>query len=412
VSRVVNYYLFFLKKQVFYCYAVIMKKVLILVLCFVCGVANAFTTTARSAFVIDPASNAEIVDKNSDVLMPPSSMLKLMTLAVVFDEVAAGNLKMEQRVVVPSQADYQRPEWYDASKICLTTGQKILVSDAVRGLIVLSGGDAGIVLADAVAGSESAMTGKMTKLARKIGMEKSTFGNVSGLPNPNNLMTSRELAILARYLIEKHSDLYPMFSEKRFIFDEYQTEWCAQWGRNHTYNYNRLLFIMNGADGLKTGHTADGGYGMVASAQVGGRRLIGVINGFRGKNHDALANEMKRLLNYGFTETKNKILYKSSDKILDVPVWYGKKDFVSAGVARDFVITLGKKDDANDIKMVARYNTPAAAPIRVGDKLGEIIATRDGVEMARAPLVATESVKKVQFIRRIIKNLGVIFGGR
>lgn len=389
-----------------------MKKILFIIFCFLPFAVNAFSTNARSAYLIDLQSGAEIVSKEADTLMPPSSMLKLMTLAVAFDEIHDGNLEMDERITVPKDADYKNPVWSDASKICLSAGQKISVRDAVLGLIVMSGGDAGVTLATKIAGSEDAMVQKMTDKARKIGMEKSSFGNVSGLPNPNNLMTSRELAILAQYLIEHHPDLYPLFATKQFEFKEYQSEWCAKWGQSKTLNYNKLLFIMPAADGLKTGHTDDGGYGMVASAKIGGRRLIGVINGFKAKGHQALAIEMKRLLNYGFNETTNKVFYKPGDKITEIPVWYGREKTAIATVKKPLAVTLPRGTDTNGLRVLVRYEEPLPAPVHQGEKIGEIIAEQNGQVVARAPLVAKERVGKIQFIARIIKNISVIFNGR
>ena len=387
------------------------KKIFVLLLALITTSAHAdFSTRAKSAFLIDYDSGAEIVARDADTLMPPSSMIKLMTLAVLFDEIRAGNLTMDDRLPVSENADYNNPLWYPASKICLVAGQTISVRDAILGLIVLSGGDASVVVAEKLAGSESAFTELMQKKAREIGMRQSTFGNASGLPNPNNLMTSRELAILAKHIISDYPDLYPLFSTKRFKFSEYQSDWCREWGRTHTMNYNKLLFTMSGADGLKTGHTEDGGYGMVASAKIGGRRLIGVINGFNGKNHDALAAEMKKLLEYGYANTINHTFYNPGDSIVDIPVWYGRQDSVSATVAKPFVVTVPKSDGMTGLRVVARYNNPASAPVMAGDQIGEIIATRNGTEIARAPLIAQNTVKKTQFFGRVIKNIRVIFG--
>ena len=387
------------------------KKLFILLLSLITSAAHAeFSTRAKSAFLIDYESGAEIVTKNADTLMPPSSMIKLMTLTVLFDEIKAGNIKMDDRLYVSENADYNYPLWYPASKICLVQGQTISVKDAILGLIVLSGGDASVVVAEKLAGSETAFTDLMQKKAKDLGMNQSTFGNASGLPNPNNLMTSRELAILAKYIITEHPDIYPLFSTKRFEFDEYQTDWCKEWGRTHTMNYNKLLFNMPGADGLKTGHTEDGGYGMVASAKIGGRRLIGVINGFRGNSHDALAEEMKKLLNYGYANTTNKNFYRPGDDITQVPVWYGKESSVIATVEYPFTITLPKSDGLNGVRVLARYNDPVPAPIKQGDKIGEIIAEKNGEIIARAPLIAKNNVRKTQFLGRIIKNISVMLG--
>lgn len=388
------------------------KKFIALFLMFVCGMANAaeFKTKAKSAFLIDYDSGAEIVAKNADTLMPPSSMIKLMTLAVLFDELKAGNITMDTRFPVGENADYNRPEWYPASKICLVAGQTISVRDLVLGLIVLSGGDASVVVAEQLAGTEMAFTAKMTEKARSIGMEQSTFGNASGLPDPNNLMTSRELAILAEHLISDYPDIYPMFATKRFEFKEHKTDWCREWGRTHTLNYNKLLFNMRGADGLKTGHTNDGGYGMVASAKVGGRRLIGVINGFHGKGHEALANEMKKLLEFGFANTVSKVFYQPGDVVTEIPVWYGRRATVTATVAKPFAITVDKEVGIKNVRVLARFNEPIAAPIYAGDEVGQLIAEQNGRIVATAPLVAKDKVSKTQFLGRVIKNIKVMFG--
>lgn len=390
------------------------KKIIALFFILITGMANAadFKTKAKSAFLIDYDSGVEIVAKNADTLMPPSSMIKLMTLAVLFDELAAGNITMDTRFPVGENADYNRPEWYPASKICLVAGQTISVRDLILGLIVLSGGDASVVVAEKLAGSESAFTAMMEKKARSIGMTQSTFGNASGLPNPNNLMTSRELAILAQHLISDYPDIYPMFATKRFEFKEHQTDWCREWGRTHTVNYNKLLFIMPGADGLKTGHTADGGYGMVASAKVGGRRLVGVINGFNGKGHDALASEMKKLLNHGFTTTMNKVFFQPGDKVAEIPVWYGRAPMVVATVAKPFAITVDKADGLRGVRVLARYDEPVAAPVRSGDVIGELIAEQNGTVLARAPLVAKDKVSKTQFLGRVIRNIKFMIWGK
>lgn len=396
-----------------------MNKLFALLLLFISSIASAadvkvpeFTTRAKSAFLIDYDSGTEIVAKNADKLMPPSSMIKLMTLAVLFDEIKSGNLTLDSKLPVSENADYKNPLWYPASKICLVAGQEITVRDAILGLIVLSGGDASVVVAEKLAGSENAFTAKMTNKARAIGMEQSTFGNASGLPDVNNLMTSRELATLAIHLIGDYPDLYPMFATKRFEFGDYKDNWCRDWGRTHTVNYNKLLFTMAGADGLKTGHTADGGYGMVASARVGGRRLVGVINGFNARGHDALAAEMKKLLNFGYTTTMNKVYYRPGDTVTEIPVWYGRKATVNATVEKPFAVTLPKSVSISSVRVLARFNNPVAAPIMPGDNLGEIIAEREGKVIARAPLISAERVGRIQFLNRILKNLSVIIGGR
>lgn len=390
------------------------KNIFTLFLMMLISGANAtdFKTPAKSAFLIDYDSGVEIFSKEADTLMPPSSMIKLMTLAVLFDELKAGNITMDTRFTVGENADYNKPEWYPASKICLVAGQTITVRDLILGLIVLSGGDASMVVAETLAGNEDAFTQMMEKKARSIGMKESTFGNASGLPNPSNLMTSRELAILGQHLISDYPDIYPLFATKRFEFKEHKSDWCRDWGRTHTVNYNKLLFNMRGADGMKTGHTDQGGYGMVASAKNGGRRLIGVINGLNAKNHDALATEMKKLLEYGFSSTTNKTFFKPGDSVATIPVWYGRSKNVIATPEKPFIITVPSSEGTRDVRILARYNEPVIAPVRAGDIVGEIIAQKNGTVIGRANLVAKDTVKKKQLFGRVIENLRVIFGLR
>ena len=400
----------------YYCYDTneMMKKFLILFLMFLTGVANAagFSTNARSAFLIDYDSGDEIFAKNADVLMPPSSMLKLMTLTVLFDAIKSGELKMDDTITVSENADYKNPLWYPASKMCLVTNQTITVKDAILGIIVLSAGDASVAVAEKLGGDEIKFTEMMQRKANEIGMEKSSFGNASGLPNANNLMTSREIAMLAQYIISQYPDIYPMFATKRFEFDGAQTNWCRDWTRTHTVNYNRILFSMPGADGLKTGHTDDGGYGVVASAKIGGRRLIGVINGFKAANHDALADEIKKLLNYGYKNTQTKIFYKPGDVLAQVPVWYGKFGLVDATVDTPVAITLPKDFPIKNIRVLARFNEPVTAPVIVGQQIGTVVIEKDGEIVKRIPLVAKNNIKKIYFLKRLIKNISVIIRGK
>ena len=390
------------------------KKFLILLTCLNIGIANAaeFSTKAKSAYLVDYDSGDEIVSKNANELMPPSSMLKLMTLTVLFDQIKSGNLKMDDVLTVSENADYKNPLWYPASKMCLVTGQKITVRDAILGIIVLSAGDASVTVAEHLAGNENKFSELMHKKALEIGMEKSTFGNASGLPNENNLMTSKELAMLAKYIIDEYPDIYPMFATKRFEFNDTKTDWCRDWTKTHTMNYNRLLFSMPGADGLKTGHTDDGGYGVVASAKIGGRRLIGVINGFRGKGHDALAEEMKKLLNHGYKNTQTKTFFRAGDVLLKVPVWYGRYPTVDATTKENIAITLPKDYSLKNIRVLARYDEPVAAPVKVGQQIGEIVIEKNGDIVKRIPMIAKERVRKIQLFGRVLKNISVMIWGK
>ncbi len=389
------------------------QKIIAFLLIFCAAPAFAeYKTKAKSAFLIDYDSGAEIVSVAADELMPPSSMLKLMTLAVLFDEIKSGRVSLNDRFPVGKNADYQNPLWYPASKICLSADQDISVRDLILGLIVLSGGDASVVVAEKLGETEEKFTDLMTAKARSIGMPQSTFGNASGLPNDKNLMTSRELATLAYHIIADYPDLYPMFATKRFEFGEYKTDWCRDWGKTHTVNYNKLLFIMSGADGLKTGHTDKGGYGMVASAISNGRRLIGVINGFHGKGHDALAAEMKNLLSHGFSTTTTRVFYRPGDDVVAVPTWYGRESTVMGTVDKTLAITVPKESGLSGVRVLARYTDPMPTPIRAGDVLGEVIAERNGDVIARTNLVAKNNVGRVRFLARAWRNIVTMLMGR
>ena len=317
---------------------------------------------------------------------------------------------MNDLISISENADYNNPLWQSASKICLVKGQKITVKDAIMGIIVLSAGDASVAVAEHISETETNFTEKMQKKAHEIGLQKSSFGNASGLPHDNNLMTSAELGMLAKYIIINYPDIYPMFATKRFEFDNPQTDWCRDWSRTHTTNYNKLLFSMPGADGLKTGHTDNGGYGMVASAKIGGRRLIGVINGFRGKGHDALADEMKKLLNYGYKTTKTKNFYQPGDTVTKIPVWYGVKKFVDATVDESVAITLPKDHSLQDVRVLARFDEPVSAPVKQGQRIGEVVVEQNGDVVQRVPLVAKNKVRKTLFFGRILRHLYVLLG--
>lgn len=370
---------------------------------------NAFMSRGKSAYLIDYDSGQVLYAKNENLLMPPSSMVKLMTLTLLFDEIKAGNISLDDKFPVSKNADFRNKVWQTASKICLEKGRTVSVKDLILGIIVLSGGDASVVVAEKIAGTEDAYVQKMQEKARSIGMTDSSFANVSGLPHPDSLMTTKELGMLGRYIISNYPDLYPMFTTRRFEYDNHTENWCRQWGRLHTLNYNKLLFIMSGADGMKTGHTDNGGYGMVASVKQNGRRLVGVINGMRAKDHSDLAQEVRKMFVFGFNSTKTKVYYKQGDNIANIPVWYGKESTVSATVKDSFAITLPKDANYNGIRVLARYLEPAIAPISKGDKLGEIIAEKDGKVLARKDLIASDDVPKVKFFGKILENLKIIF---
>jgi D-alanyl-D-alanine carboxypeptidase (penicillin-binding protein 5/6) len=359
---------------------------------------------------MDYDSEAEIWSRDADELLPPSSMIKLMTLAVVFDAIKDGSLKLGDKLSVSENADHKNPIWTQASKVCLVAGQDISVRDAILGVIVVSGGDASVVLAERLAGTEGDFTIMMQRKARALGMDKSSFANVSGLPARDNLMTARELGVLAENMIRDYPDMYPMFATRRFEYNDFKDGWCKTWGDLHRVNYNKLLFMMGGADGMKTGHTDTGGFGMVASAKRGTRRLIGIVNGLRVKNHDALASEMKRMLEWGFANTTTRVFFKEGQVVAKIPVWYGRQKVVEAAPQRPVAATIFNGGSISDVQVIARYNDPVSAPVKKGDRVGDVLVKQGGKVVATIPLVAKKDVNKAQFFGRMFMNIGIILG--
>jgi len=382
--------------------------VLCLALCVPGARANhAFQSPARSFFLTDYQSGQVIASKDQDELMPPSSMIKLMTAELTFGALRSGKLSLGAKITVPKAADFKSlPP--DASKICLSEGQTITVEDALTGLIVVSGADAAITLATAIAGGEPQFIDLMAKRAQEIGMDFTSFGNASGLPDVSNLSTSRELAMLATHIARTYPEYMRFFKVRRFEFVNPVAPQCRDWIKTHTINYNRLLFIMGGAEGMKTGHTFRGGYGIVAAAERKGRRLIGVINGLAAKNHDALAQEGKRLLEYGYDNTYNKEIKAE----VAIPVWYGQKRAVKANTERPFTVTLDNGADMTGLKVVAMAPNRINAPIKKGDLVGLVVARLDGRDIKTENLYAAEDVPRVRFFARIIANIQYFLTGK
>jgi D-alanyl-D-alanine carboxypeptidase (penicillin-binding protein 5/6) len=366
-----------------------------------------FQSAARSFFLMDYQSGQVLAAKDEDELMAPSSMIKLMTAELAFGALRSGRLALGDKLVASRNADYRNPVLGGATKVCLSEGQAITAEDALAALIAVSAGDAAIILAENLAGSETAFAEKMTARAREIGMEYSSFANASGLPDPENLSTSRELAMLGSHILREYPEYAHLFKMRRFEFVNPLSDFCRSWVKSHTISYNKLLFMMGGAEGMKTGHTVRGGYGIVAAASRKGRRLIAVINGMNAKNHDALAAEAKRLLEYGFEATYNKEI--KSD--VQAPLWYGKKAYVKASAKERFVLTFKSDAAEGGLRVTALVPEKIAAPVAAGDVIGKIIATINGAEVKSADLIASESIGRVRFFGRMWRNIKYFLTG-
>jgi D-alanyl-D-alanine carboxypeptidase (penicillin-binding protein 5/6) len=315
---------------------------------------------------------------------------------------------MSTKLTTSKNAAYANPVLQGATKVCLSEGQTITVEDALTAMITTSAGDAAILFAEKLAGSESAFAEMMTRRGREIGMEFSSFGNASGLPDPDNLSTSRELAILTEHIIRSYPEYLYLFKTRRFEFVNPITDFCRNWVRGHTISYNKLLFMMGGAEGMKTGHTTRGGYGVAASANRQGRRIIGVINGLAAKSHDALAAEAKRMLEYAYDNTFNKEIKAE----IKVPVWYGVKNTVLARPKVPFALTFGNGTDLSGLRVVAAVPGKVPAPIAAGDEIGRVSATLSGLVIKSEKLYAAESVPKIRWFGRLARNIKYLLTGR
>ncbi|MEM9060348.1 MAG: D-alanyl-D-alanine carboxypeptidase family protein [Pseudomonadota bacterium] len=339
-------------------------------------------TPARAAFVVDLTSGAVLLEKNPDRPLPPASMSKLMTLLMAFEALEQGRISMTDTFRTSKRASEM-----GGSKMFLREGGLVSVEDLIRGVIVQSGNDAAVAIAEALAGTEEAFAERMTQRGRDLGLEGSTFANSTGWPDPRQLMTVRDLAELARLLIERFPQYYPMFAETDFTWDGVAQK-----------NRNPLLNLGVGADGLKTGHTQEAGYGLVASAIRGKRRIVMVISGLESKGERR--HEAERLINWAFRAFDTRQLYAAGEGIIDAPVWIGSSATVTLAPERDVMVTapFGTLDKA---ELKIRYEGPVPAPINEGQQIGHVEIEVPELPPVKVPLVAKHGVETGGFLTRM-----------
>jgi len=349
---------------------------------------GAFDGDAPTAILIEASSGSVLFEKNADELRAPSSMMKLMTAEVVFHAIKQGEIKLSDEYRVSENAWRRGGAPAGGSTMFAAIHSKISVDDLLHGAIIQSGNDACIVLAEAMAGNERAFAEIMTKRARELGLARSTFANSNGLPDPGNKMTVRELAALARYIIQTYPDFYKLFGEKEFT-----------WNKIRQQNRNPLLNSLEGADGLKTGFTKEGGYGMVGSAVQNGVRLIVAINGL--DDPDDRAAEAKKMLEWGFRNFEARTIFAADQPIGYAKVFGGDSRSVRLA-SRDPVKVMVQKNGSD--KLIARivYSGPVRAPIEAGQQIGAIKVWRGPHIAVETPLYAAQSVGRGSTMRRAI----------
>ena len=351
--------------------------------------AQAFETNATAAWVIDHNTGQILLDHNADLPLPPASMSKIMTLNMTFEALEDGRLSLD--TVLPVSAHAMS---LGGSTMFLNTRDRVSVEDLIRGIIVLSGNDATVVLAEALSpdGSEEGFAALMTERARQLGMMNSTFRNASGWPSPGHVMSMHDLGILAERLITEFPQYYSYFSEREFAFD----------GRapDNRFNRNPLLPLNIGADGLKTGHTEEAGYGLVGSAVQGDRRVTFVISGLQSAQQRA--TESERIVNWAFRQFAERTLVEQGSVVARADVFMGDSPDVGLTVAEDLTMllpalaTLGEGVQADVV-----YDGPLEAPIAQGQQIAELVIALEGFEDRRVPLVAAEAVEQGGIISRI-----------
>ncbi len=350
---------------------------------------------AASGFILmDADSGKVIVESNADEKLPPASLTKLMTSYVLSFELEKGNVNNDDMVTISKNAWAQNPVFAGSSLMWIEVGKQVKLEDLHKGIVISSGNDASVAVAEHLAGSESAFADVMNQHARILGMTNSHFVNSHGLPHPDHYMTARDLATLSRAIL-KYPEEYALYSVPDYTYNNIRQT-----------NRNRLLWKDDSVDGLKTGHTEEAGYCLVTSAKRGGMRLVSVVMG--ADSQSGREKETQKLLAYGFRYFETHQLYTQGDELSDSKVWAGAADSVKLGVERDIHLTIPKgKHEA--IKAVMNINEVIEAPVTKGKEYGELIVTLDGEELLREPLLAMDSVAEGGFFKRLIDGIILFF---
>ena len=355
-------------------------------------------TIAKQAIMLDYDTGVVLLEKNADQRMTPSSMSKEMTMYLVFDALQSGKLTLNQTLPVSERAWRMQKASADASVMFEKLGSQVKVEDLVRGVIIQSGNDAAITLAEGLGGTEDNFALMMNKKAAELGMKSSHFMNASGWPDPNHYSTARDLATLALHQIHDFPKYYHYYSEMDFTYNNIKQG-----------NRNPLLYKGIGGDGLKTGHTEDGGYGLMGSGKLGDRRVVFVVNGL--DSMQARADEGARLLEWGLKTFENVRVFKANDTVDHVPVVLGRSQQVSLTVEKGVLVTLplAAKDE---LKVTVIYDSPLVAPVTKGQKIGTLHIEAPHMAAIDEPLVAGADVEKLGFFRMALAKAKLLLAGK
>jgi D-alanyl-D-alanine carboxypeptidase (penicillin-binding protein 5/6) len=357
--------------------------------------AQAFDTRATSAWVYDMTTHTVLMDKNGETPMPPASMSKLMTVNMLFEALKDGRVSMDTTFAVSAKAKAMTAA--GGSTMYLQESDRPTVEDLIHGMIINSGNDACVVVAEGLAGSEEAFAAQMTERARALGLENSTFANASGWPDPGQRMSMKDLGLLSVRLIEQFPDLYPVFSETEF---NYKNRAPA-----NAHNRNPLLELNIGADGLKTGHTEEAGFGMVGSVKQGERRIVFAISGMASAKERA--EEAERIATWAFREFALKTVAKAGVQVATANVFMGDASTVGLVPAEDIrLLVPALAHDGLSAQVV--YTGPISAPIAKGAEVAQLVISVPGLPDHQEPLVAETDVAKGGFVTRLLTAADVL----
>ena len=360
----------------------------------------AFDIKARTAILQDYLSGEILFEKDADKSIYPASMTKIMTAIIAFDLIRSGDLNLDEKFLISENAWRLSSAGY--SSMFIMVGDEVSVENLLRGIIVASGNDACVSLAEGIAGTEDEFAVMMTAKAKEIGMDNTNFANSSGINNTENVSTVRDIMIMSRYLIKEFPEEYKYFAEKEFTWDRTGGDPITQGNRNP------LLYKSLGADGIKTGYLAVEKYSLASSVERNGRRLIAVGSGFNTKNDRS--RESAKLLTWGLTNFDLVEIAKANTPIENLDVWLGKKDTVKTYIKNDIYKTIPKAKKRL-LKVSMNYNGPIQAPIKKDDILGKLMLTFDGELIEEYDLLAYEDVKKLNVFSRLMKSINFLIWG-
>ena len=355
---------------------------------------------ARTAILQDYHSGEILYEKEADTSIYPASMTKIMTSIIAFDLIKSGDLNLNDKFIVSENAWRLSSSGY--SSMFIMVGDEVSVENLLKGIIIASGNDACVALAEGIAGTEEEFAILMTTKAKEIGMENTNFANSSGINNPDNYSTVRDILKMSKYLIDKHPKFYEMFAEKEFTWNRTGGDPITQGNRNP------LLYKNLGADGIKTGYLAVEKYSLASSINRNGRRLIAVGSGFNSKN--SRSRESTKLLTFGLTNFDLVNISKAKEPFDKVEVWLGKQDNVEVYTSQDIYKTI-KKAKKKLLKVSVKYEGPIEAPIKKDEKIAILKVVYDDELVGEYDLLASKEVKKVNFVSRLLKSLNYLIWG-